>query len=121
MKCLQYIPISTPFLLGTIFPHGAELEEAKVAGQLDNLVGSAMSASMGVVSGEEGSAAISTVRELDDRKFALGYDKYGYDRLLLTGSLNNQGGRIIYGLETRGYDGAWSDIDENIEKKNLWL
>ena len=42
-------------------------------------------------------------------------------RALLTGSADAAGGTFIYGVEQQDYAGAWDSIDENVDRKNLWL
>lgn len=68
-----------------------------------------------------GSARITSTDTLDALKFNLGYGGNGYQRFLVTGDVNSQTADLIYGVEWQTYSGPWDSIDEDVDKKNLWL
>lgn len=47
--------------------------------------------------------------------------EYGFARGLLADSTAIGAGDLIYGVEVHSYDGAWTDIEEDVDKLNLLL
>ena len=68
-----------------------------------------------------GSAQISTANQLAETRFSIGGGDFGFRRALLTGSTPAAGGELLYGIEQQDYAGAWDSIDEDVDRKNLWL
>lgn len=68
-----------------------------------------------------GSASILTASRLDEGTLKLGAGGNGYTRLYTGDSRELQQGDFLYGLELQTYDGPWDDIDEDVDKANLWL
>ena len=68
-----------------------------------------------------GSAAIRTLRRVDQGlvEFSVGEDSY--NRAVVVDSVAAGGGDLLYALEYNSYDGPWSDIDEDLDRKNLLL
>ncbi|MCP5014213.1 MAG: TonB-dependent receptor plug domain-containing protein, partial [Ketobacter sp.] len=50
-------------------------------------------------------------------KFELG--EYGYQRAVAATNFNQDNSNLAVGAEWQGYDGPWTDINEDINKKNL--
>ncbi|WP_347330304.1 TonB-dependent receptor [Marinimicrobium locisalis] len=67
-----------------------------------------------------GSAVMRSVTETDTR-ISQTVGEYGYVRTLLAGDTDVAQGNLLYGLEYQTYKGPWTDVDESVEKKNLWL
>lgn len=68
-----------------------------------------------------GSANITTAEHLQPMTLAVGVGEYGFGRLLVSGSQENQFGDFIYGIENQRYDGPWRDVQEDVGKTNIWL
>lgn len=68
-----------------------------------------------------GSAAMSSVSQLDTSGVSLGLGEYNFQRVLVSGSTGNNNSAFLYGLEHQRYDGPWQDISEDVGKTNLWL
>ena len=68
-----------------------------------------------------GSARINVASRPVDTRLSLGGGDFGFRRALLTGSADAAGGTFIYGVEQQDYAGAWDSIDEDVDRKNLWL
>lgn len=68
-----------------------------------------------------GAARISSVEHLEGNRLSLGLGEYGFRRALLAGDVENPLGDMLYALEWQGYDGPWDDLDEGVDKTNLWL
>lgn len=69
-----------------------------------------------------GGAALYTKSAAQSPSVELGLGDNAYRRLLATGAISQgQTAQFIYGLEAQTYDGPWDDIEEDIDKKNLWL
>ncbi|MDB2376245.1 Plug domain-containing protein, partial [Gammaproteobacteria bacterium] len=68
-----------------------------------------------------GSAHINVASRPVDTRLSLGGGDFGFRRALLTGSADAAGGTFIYGVEQQDYAGAWDSIDEDVDRKNLWL
>lgn len=68
-----------------------------------------------------GAARMTTLTHRPETQISAALGEYDFARLLAIGGLESLGGELIYGLELQGYEGPWDDIDEDIEKTNLWL
>jgi hypothetical protein len=69
-----------------------------------------------------GGAYIQTLEHADNSAIELGFGMDAYSRVLTTGGVNNGSeAQFIYGVELQQHDGAWEDIQEDINKKNIWL
>lgn len=68
-----------------------------------------------------GAGYIRSLDHSDGVHLELGVGEDAFQRLLAVGDLDTLGGQFIYGLEVQTYDGPWTDIDEDVSKKNLWL
>jgi outer membrane cobalamin receptor len=69
-----------------------------------------------------GGAEIETSRYQENGNVEIGIGKDNYSRLLATGGIDTGNkAHFIYGLEVQGYDGPWENIEEDVDKKNLWL
>jgi outer membrane receptor protein involved in Fe transport len=68
-----------------------------------------------------GSAHISVSAQPVDTRLSIGGGDFGFRRALLTGSSDAAGGKFIYGVEQQNYVGPWDSIDEDVDRKNLWL
>jgi outer membrane receptor protein involved in Fe transport len=68
-----------------------------------------------------GAGYIRSISHADGKQLELGLGEDGFQRMLATAEIEAGGGDLFYGIEVQGYDGPWTDIDENVEKKNLWL
>lgn len=67
-----------------------------------------------------GAAHINSFNTLTRGIFETGFGQDGYGRVLLMDSPDNDK-HWLYALELQRYDGAWSDIDENVDKLNAVL
>ncbi|VUD47671.1 hypothetical protein TDB9533_01074 [Thalassocella blandensis] len=68
-----------------------------------------------------GSAQIFSANQLLDNRVQLSLGENEYQRLLAIGQLDAATSKFIYGLEAQTYSGPWDDVDEDVEKINLWL
>ena len=68
-----------------------------------------------------GSARINVSAQRVDTRLSIGGGNFGFRRALLTGSADAAGGTFIYGIEQQDYAGDWDSIDEDVDRKNLWL
>lgn len=68
-----------------------------------------------------GSAQISTLSRFDDNRIALGAGKDNYQRFLLMNNIEHADGNTVLALESNRYDGPWSGVKEDLDKKNLFL
>lgn len=68
-----------------------------------------------------GSASFRLAEILEGQRLRFSAGEHGYLRALASGGLGDASGSLVYGLETQAYDGPWSDIDEDVRKRNLVL
>jgi outer membrane receptor protein involved in Fe transport len=68
-----------------------------------------------------GSARFEIADGLPAHRLSLGFGEAGYARGLSIGSFGDSSRTLTYGLELMRYSGAWSDIDEDVRKRNLVL
>ena len=68
-----------------------------------------------------GSANIITQSHRHHNTLSLGVGENGFLRGVLAGSTALANGDLLYGLEAQRYDGPWEDIDEDVDKQNIWL
>lgn len=47
--------------------------------------------------------------------------EYGWQRLVTTGTVAAGEAALTFGLEAQGYDGPWTDLEEEVRKRNLAL
>lgn len=67
-----------------------------------------------------GSAEIS-IAKTSDNKISFGIGEHDFYRTLVAGQTGLAGGSFLYGAEYQRYNGPWDDINEGVNKKNLWL
>lgn len=68
-----------------------------------------------------GGAQIKTLSQVGKGQLELTGGEDNYLRLMALDSLSTGEGNLLYALELNGYDGPWSDIKEDMEKRNLML
>lgn len=68
-----------------------------------------------------GSADFRLAEVLERQNLRLTAGEYGYTRGLVTGGVGEEARSLVYGLEAQTYAGPWSDIDEDVRKRNLVL
>ena len=68
-----------------------------------------------------GGASITTANKVDKGSVEVNLGQDGYYRLLFMDSYQNSQGDTLVALEANQYDGPWTNIDENLDKKNLLL
>lgn len=68
-----------------------------------------------------GSAEFRLADMLERQDLRVSAGEHGYLRTLASGGLGDSTRSLVYGLETQAYDGPWSDIDEDVRKRNLVL
>jgi len=67
-----------------------------------------------------GSAVMTSMTETEGQ-ISQGLGEDGFARTLLLGDVFLAGGHFLYGAEYQKYDGPWDQVDESVDKKNLWL
>jgi outer membrane cobalamin receptor len=68
-----------------------------------------------------GGASITTANKVEKGSVELNLGQDGYYRLLFIDSYQSAQGDTLLALEANQYDGPWTDIDENLNKKNVLL
>jgi len=68
-----------------------------------------------------GSAAFSTVDKLQSTQLSATLGQDNFQRYLVAGGANLEQAHINYAVEYNSYDGPWTDINEDLDKTNLWL
>lgn len=69
-----------------------------------------------------GSASMAPMRAVDGGGLVqLGAGQDNFARLLAAGSLEAGAGELLLGVEGQVYDGPWTDIEEDVRKKNAML
>ncbi|MBU2887112.1 TonB-dependent receptor [Gilvimarinus agarilyticus] len=68
-----------------------------------------------------GATQIISLRALDEGTLKLTLGEHNYQRLLAADSLHRGNSDILWALEHTGYQGPWSDIDEDLDKLNAQL
>lgn len=68
-----------------------------------------------------GSAQFQVSDTVDAGQALLTVGEDNYARLVAVDSFEFAGGDLLYAGELQGYDGPWTDIDEDVRKKNLLL
>ena len=68
-----------------------------------------------------GGAQLETTEAIEYPAIQLTLGEFGYQRALATGSVSNDVGSWLYAAEHQRYDGPWSDVDEQVNKTNVWL
>lgn len=71
--------------------------------------------------GSAGSAQFRLAERLPTRTIEGELGEYGWQRLVTVGTLERGGTALTFGLEAQGYDGPWTDVDEDVRKRNLAL
>ena len=66
-----------------------------------------------------GGASITTANKVEKGSLELNLGQDGYYRLLFIDSYHSAQGDTLLALEANQYDGPWTDIDENLDKKNV--
>lgn len=66
-----------------------------------------------------GSVNFELAERLDSQRLVLGLGSEGYARGLALGGMSGERAVLTYGLEAQTFDGAWTDIDEDVRKRNL--
>lgn len=67
-----------------------------------------------------GSAAFSTSQKLQALNLTATVGEYGYQRFVATSGIQAGEGILNFALETNFYDGPWTDIQEDVQKTNLF-
>lgn len=69
-----------------------------------------------------GGVYINTAESVAADTIQVGAGKDNFARALALGSVGSgSDSRLIYGLEAQRYSGPWTDLDEDLDKKNVWL
>lgn len=68
-----------------------------------------------------GGVAITTLESMDRNRASLTLGEDGFQRALFMANAEIGSGRTLVAIEDQRYDGPWSDIDEDIRKRNLLL
>jgi hypothetical protein len=68
-----------------------------------------------------GAAQMLTRNHVDEHALTLTGGELGYGRVLALGGLESLGGELFYGIESQTYEGPWDVIDEDVDKRNIWL
>ncbi len=71
--------------------------------------------------GSAGSAQFRLAERLPTRTVEGELGAFGWQRLVTVGTLERGDAALTFGLEAQGYDGAWTDVDEAVRKRNLAL
>jgi outer membrane cobalamin receptor len=80
----------------------------------------AYNANVGDFSGS-GSAQFNTVNSKLHTQVSATLGQDNFQRYLLAGNINLTEGHLNYALEYNQYDGPWTDIKEDLDKKNVFL
>jgi len=67
-----------------------------------------------------GSANFSLMSIIQQPLAKLELGENGYQRVVVGNNLSTDNGNLAYGAEIQSYDGPWSDVNENVSKKNLF-
>jgi len=68
-----------------------------------------------------GSVNFRLAETLERQRLRFSAGEHGYLRGLASGGFGSAARSLVYGLETQTYDGPWSDIEEDVRKRNLVL
>lgn len=68
-----------------------------------------------------GAAEFAMASQLEERLLHVSLGENRYQRFVATNDLKVQNGNWIMGLEHNRYDGPWADIDEDLDKTNVFL
>lgn len=68
-----------------------------------------------------GSANMLTQSKLEQGHLELSLGQDNYQRLVVTDSVDTGSGSLLFGIEANRYDGPWTDINEDVDKRNLLL
>jgi hypothetical protein len=68
-----------------------------------------------------GAVHLSTYDRLDQGLIKAGFGEYGYLSALAADSVATKSGSLLYGVQVHRYDGAWTDIAEDLKRNNLLL
>src|SRR5262245_11930082 len=68
-----------------------------------------------------GAAYLSTYEHLDEGMIKTGLGTDGYASALAADSVKAGPGEFLYGVQVHRYDGPWTDISEDVDRKNLLL
>ncbi len=68
-----------------------------------------------------GSARFSLADSLPQKLLALEFGEYGHARGVSVGSAPLAAGELLWGAELQRFDGPWTDIEEDVDKRNLLL
>jgi hypothetical protein len=71
--------------------------------------------------GSAGSAMFRLAERLPTRTLEGELGEYGWQRLVTTGTATAGDAALTYGVEAQGYDGPWTDPQEDVRKRNLAL
>ena len=71
--------------------------------------------------GSAGSAQFRLAERLPTRTVEGELGAFGWQRLVTVGTLERGDAALTFGLEAQGYDGPWTDLDEDVRKRNLAL
>ncbi|WP_440875172.1 TonB-dependent receptor [Thalassotalea sp. PLHSN55] len=68
-----------------------------------------------------GNATMKTANKVENGLVTLTAGENGYGRIALVDSVATSDGEFLYGLEYNQHDGPWTNINEDLDKKNLLL
>lgn len=68
-----------------------------------------------------GTAAMNTQERVEQGFIELTLGEDAYQELTSVNSFTKDGVSWLYALNLNYYDGPWTDIDEDLQRKNLWL
>lgn len=68
-----------------------------------------------------GEAHLKTAAFLPGNLFSVEAGGFGYHRTLLAGQREMGAGNWLLAGEFQGYDGPWTNVDEDVHKTNVWL
>jgi len=65
-----------------------------------------------------GGAHIKTFEQMPKKQVKIGLGENGYSRLLAMGGADIGGLHLSGAMEAQGYDGPWTDVEEDVKKRN---
>lgn len=66
-----------------------------------------------------GSANMLSQTKFEQGHVELSLGQDNYQRLVVTDSIDIAAGSLLFGIEANRYDGSWTDINEDVDKRNL--
>lgn len=68
-----------------------------------------------------GGVQIQTADHLQHNLVGVGLGEYSFQRALLMTDFATFGGNTVFAVEAQNFDGPWTDIDEEVQKTNVFL